>query len=156
MSEKQYTPPAWMFRDKKPPNDVAVFEVLTRVVFQGGLSWQLMDRKWPDFQRAFADFSIDEVANFDDDKLAELIEDASIIRNSQKIEATIYNAQEFVAIRKEFGSFLKYLNSLDKSNNYAAIIKEFSKRFKRFGPKSSYIFLYSIGEDIKREEEKHK
>ncbi|MHA1440984.1 MAG: DNA-3-methyladenine glycosylase I, partial [Candidatus Heimdallarchaeota archaeon] len=106
----------------------------------------------PDFQRAFADFSVEEVANFDDDKLADLVEDASIIRNSQKIEATIYNAQEFIAIKKEFGSFLKYLNSLDKSNNYALIVKEFSKRFKRFGPKSSYIFLYSIGEDIKREE----
>jgi len=97
MSDKPYTPPAWMFRDKKPTNDDAVFEVLTRVVFQGGLNWKMMDRKWPDFQRAFADFSIDEVANFDDDKLAELIEDASIIRNSQKIEATIYNAQEFIA-----------------------------------------------------------
>ena len=152
MSEKPYISPAWMFRDRKPPSDDAVFEVLTRVVFQGGLSWHLMDQKWPDFQRAFADFSVDEVANFDDDKLAELIEDASIIRNSQKIEATIYNALEFVAIREEHGSFLKYLNSLDKSNNYAIIVKEFSKRFKRLGPKSCFIFLYSIGENIKRKE----
>ena len=142
----------WMYRDKNPPNDDAVFELMTRVVFQGGLSWDLIERKWPDFQRAFTDFSIDEVANFDDDKLADLIEDASIIRNSQKIESTIYNAKEFITIREEHGSFLNYLNSLDKSNNYAAIVKEFSKRFKRFGPKSSYIFLYSIGEDIKREE----
>ena len=143
----------WFIRDKKPPTDVAVFENLTRVIFQGGLIWKIIDNKWPSFQKAFADFSIDDVANFTEDDVVRLMEDASIVRNAQKIESTIYNAREFLKIREEFGSFPYYLETLDKSNNYESAVKILSKRFKRLGPKSCHIFLYSIGEDIKHDKE---
>ncbi|HUU77066.1 MAG TPA: DNA-3-methyladenine glycosylase I [candidate division Zixibacteria bacterium] len=139
----------WFIRNTKPVPDNRIFENLTRVIFQGGLTWELMQKRWPNFQKAFADFSIDEVANFTDDDLSRLLEDEGIIRNSQKIEATLYNAQEFKAIIDEFGSFSNFLESLDKSENYSKVIKELIKRFKRLGKKSSYIFLYSIGENIK-------
>ena len=138
----------WFVRDKKPVPDDRIFENLTRVIFQGGLTWDLIHKRWPNFQEAFANFSVEDVANYTDEDLSRLIEDERIIRNSQKIEATLYNAQEFMKIKDEFGSFQKYLASLDKSQNYALVIKEISKRFKRLGKKSSYIFLYSIGEDI--------
>ena len=138
----------WFVRDKKPVPDDRIFENLTRVIFQGGLTWDLIHKRWPNFQEAFANFSIEEVANFDDEDLSRLLEDEGIIRNSQKIEATLYNAKEFQAIIEEFGSFSKYLDSLDKSENYSKVIKAIIKRFKRLGKKSSYIFLYSIGEDI--------
>jgi DNA-3-methyladenine glycosylase I len=121
---------------------------MTRVIFQGGLTWDLIHKRWPNFQKAFADFSIEAVAKFTDEDLSRLIEDAGIIRNSQKIEATIYNAKELLKIKEEYGSISKYLESLDKSENYSKVIKELSKRFKRLGKKSSYIFLYSIGEEI--------
>ena len=152
LSENKSSRTGWMYRDKKPPNDDAVFEIMTRVVFQGGLSWELIERKWPNFQRAFANFEVEAVANFGDDKLADLIEDASIIRNSQKIESTIYNAKEFIAIREEHGSFLQSKGRLKPADILFLELKEFSKRFKRFGPKSCYIFLYGIDENIKREE----
>ncbi|NHJ06098.1 MAG: DNA-3-methyladenine glycosylase I [Candidatus Heimdallarchaeota archaeon] len=139
----------WFIRNIKPVPDDKIFENLTRVIFQGGLTWELMQKRWPNFQKAFSDFSIDEVANFTDDDLSRLLEDEGIIRNSQKIEATLYNAQEFKAIIDEFGSFSNFLESLDKSENYSKVIKELIKRFKRLGKKSSYIFLYSIGENIK-------
>jgi DNA-3-methyladenine glycosylase I len=138
----------WFIRDKKNINDDAIFENLIRVIFQGGLTWDLIRKRWPNFQKAFADFSVEAVAEFTDDDLSRLLEDAGIIRNSQKIEATLYNAKEFMKIKEEHESFSKYLKSLDKSENYSKVIKELSKRFKRLGKKSSYIFLYSIGEDI--------
>ena len=84
------------------------------MIFQGGLTWDLIHKRWPNFQEAFANFSIEEVANFDDEDLSRLLEDEGIIRNSQKIEATLYNAKEFQTIIEEFGSFDKYLDSLDK------------------------------------------
>jgi DNA-3-methyladenine glycosylase I len=143
----------WFFRDKKSPNDNAIFENLTRVIFQGGLNWQIIDNKWPSFQKAFVDFSIPDVADFSEEDVARLLEDASIVRNAQKIESTIYNAKEFLIIKEKFGSFLKYLETLDKSNNYESAVKILSKRFKRLGPKSCHIFLYSIGEDIKHDKE---
>jgi len=143
----------WFIRDKKPQDDDAIFENLTRVIFQGGLNWKIIDNKWPSFQKAFADFSIDDVANFTEDDIVRLMEDASIVRNAQKIESTIYNAKEFLTIKEEFGSFLNYLETLDKSNNYDSAVKILSKRFKRLGPKSCHIFLYSIGEDIKHDKE---
>ncbi len=143
----------WFLRDKKPTNDDAIFENLTRVIFQGGLNWKIIDNKWPNFQKAFVDFSIDDVANFTEDDVVRLMEDASIVRNSQKIESTIYNAKEFLKIKEEFGSFLDYLKTFDKSNNYESAVKILSKRFKRLGPKSCHIFLYSIGEDIKHDKE---
>ncbi|MCK5159353.1 MAG: DNA-3-methyladenine glycosylase I [Candidatus Heimdallarchaeota archaeon] len=143
----------WFIRDKKPPTDDAIFENLTRVIFQGGLNWKIIDNKWPNFQKAFVDFSIDDVANFTEDDVVRLMEDASIVRNAQKIESTIYNAKEFLKIKEEFGSFPDYLKTLDKSNNYESVVKILSKRFKRLGPKSCHIFLYSIGEDIKHDKE---
>ncbi|MHA1212631.1 MAG: DNA-3-methyladenine glycosylase I [Candidatus Heimdallarchaeota archaeon] len=139
---------SWFKRDKKPLSDDEIFENLTRVIFQGGLNWDMIQRKWPSFEEAFAEFVVEDVAKFTDDDLARLLEDASIIRNSQKIEGTIHNAKEFEEIKSEHGSFSAYLDSLDKSENYSKVIKELSKRFKRLGKKSSYIFLYSIGEDI--------
>ncbi|MGC9781540.1 MAG: DNA-3-methyladenine glycosylase I [Candidatus Heimdallarchaeota archaeon] len=144
---------SWFYRDSPPPNDEAIFENLTRVIFQGGLSWELIQKKWPNFQKAFNNFSITEVAKFIEDDFIRLVEDAGIIRNSKKIEATIFNAQEFVKIQEEYGSFSKYLPTLDKANNYEQARKELSKRFKRLGPKSCYIFLYSIGENIKHYDE---
>jgi len=74
--------------------------------------------------------------------------DSGIIRNQKKILATIHNAKQFQKIGKEFGSFQKHLDGLDKSKNYSLVIKELGKIFKRLGPSSARIFLYSVGEDV--------
>lgn len=150
MSERRWSPPKWMYRDKRPPDDDGYFENMTRVVSLAGLSWKMIDRKWPNFKRAFKDFSIDKVAKFSEQEVEQLMKDASIVRNRAKIIATIDNARQFQNIRKEYGSFRSYLDNLDKSSNYASIIKELGKRFSRIGPSSARIFLYSVGEDIGR------
>lgn len=143
-------PPEWM-RKKTNLEDKNYFENMTRIIFQGGLNWKIIEKKWPNFQEAFKKFSIDQVAKFDDSKVEELMKNTGIVRNRAKIIGTILNAQQIQKIKKEHGSFKNYINSLDKSNNYAIVIKELSKKFSRLGPSSTQIFLFSVGEDIKHE-----
>ncbi|MEA2089830.1 MAG: DNA-3-methyladenine glycosylase I [Thermoproteota archaeon] len=150
MSEGSWSPPKWMYRDRKPASDDAYFENMTRVIFMAGLSWKMIGRKWPNFGKAFNNFSVDQVARFDEKKIQKLMNNASIVRNRAKITATINNAKRFQSIKKKYGSFRQYLDSLDKSSNYTMVIKELRKSFSRIGPSSARIFLYSVGEDIKR------
>ena len=79
LSEGSWKPPVWMYRDKKPPNDDAYFENMTRVIFMAGLSWKTIAMEWSDFRRAFNNFSIDQVARFDEKKIQQLMNDASIV-----------------------------------------------------------------------------
>jgi 3-methyladenine DNA glycosylase Tag len=146
----EWTPPDWMYRYNKP-NDNGYFENLTRIIFQGGLNWRVIEKKWPNFKEAFKDFSIESVVKFTDDDVEKLMKNKGIVRNRAKIIATILNAQKFQSLIREYGSFKKYLSNLDKSNNYSKVIKELSKQFQRLGPSSAQIFLYSVGEDIRHE-----
>lgn len=150
MSEGRWSPPKWMYRERRPPKDDNYFANMTRVIFLAGLSWKMIDKKWPNFKKAFKNFSIPDVAKFDEKDVERLLSDAGIVRNRAKIIATIDNAKQFQDTRKEYKSFQRYLDSLDKSNNYALVIKELGKKFNRIGPSSARIFLYSVGEDIKR------
>jgi 3-methyladenine DNA glycosylase Tag len=154
LSEASWRPPAWIYREKRPPNDDKYFENMARVIFQAGLGWKMIDKKWPNFKKAFADFSVDKVAQFGDADMKRLLKDGSIVRNRVKITSTIENAKQFKKIKKEYGSFQVYLNSLDKSNNYALVMKELGKKFQRLGPSSARIFLYSVGEDVRHPQEK--
>ncbi len=85
------------------------FEFMVLDAFQAGLSWAIVLKKREGFRKAFANFEIEKVAKFDEDKIQELLIDASIIRNQQKIRAAIHNAQQFIEIQKEYGSFDKYI-----------------------------------------------
>lgn len=152
MEESSWQPPSWIYREKRPPNDDAYFENMTRIIFQAGLSWKMITGKWLNFKKAFADFSVDKVAKFDHSDLARLMADKGIVRNKRKIEATVNNAKEFQKIKKKSGSFQLYLDSLDRSQDYALVIKELCKRFQRLGPSSARLFLYSVGEKVHPEE----
>lgn len=152
MSE-EWHPPAWIYRDTHPPNDDAYFENMTRVIFIAGLSWKMIDKKWSNFREAFKNFSINEVARFSDSDVERLRNNPGIVRNRAKIVATIHNARKFQKIIKEFGSFQRFIDGLDKSNNYDLIIKKLGEIFSRVGPSSARIFLYSIGEKIEHSEE---
>jgi 3-methyladenine DNA glycosylase Tag len=146
--EQKGKPPKWIYREKRPTSDDVYFENMTKVVFLAGLNWRIIDEKWSNFKKAFHDFSIAEVARFDEKDVKRLIGDAGIVRNKAKIIATIHNAKQLQNTKKEYDSFQSYLDSLDKSNNYASVIKELGKKFSRLGPASARIFLYSVGERI--------
>ena len=89
--------------------DDKLFEFLILETFQAGLSWITVLRKRENFRKAFDNFDYKKIVNYDENKFEELINNAGIIRNKLKIRATISNAQAFMDIQKEFGSFSKYI-----------------------------------------------
>ncbi len=90
-------------------DDQKHFEFMVLDAFQAGLSWAIVLKKRKGFRKAFDNFEIETIARYNENKIQELVEDVSIIRNRQKIRATIFNAQQFLEIQKEFGSFDKYI-----------------------------------------------
>ena len=77
--------------------------------FQAGLSWITILHKREAFKEAFDQFDVNKIAMYDDCKINELMNNPKIIRNSRKIKAAVKNAQIFIEIQKEYGSFSKYL-----------------------------------------------
>lgn len=135
-----------------PANDAGYFEKITQAVFQAGFSWEVIRQKWPNFQRLFAGFDVNAVANFTPEDVERLLEDPGIVRNGRKIEATVRNARVAQGLIAEHGSFHAYLRSMD-GLDYAARAKRFSKQFKFMGPMGAYFFFWSVGEDVPPYEE---
>ena len=90
-------------------HDQTHFEFLVLESAQAGLSWATILRKRAGYRNAFANFDVQTVATFGESKVEALLQDASIIRNRKKIEATINNAQRFLEVQSEYGSFDKYI-----------------------------------------------
>ena len=90
-------------------DDRVHFEFLVLEAAQAGLSWWTILRKREGYRRAFADFDATKVARFTSRTVDKLMQDASIVRNRQKIEAAIANARGFLEIQKEFGTFDRYV-----------------------------------------------
>ena len=145
---KSWQMPDWWCRDKRPTDDSVYFENMCRVIFQAGLNWRVIDKKWVSIKKAFRNFNIEEIACFTETDVDRLMQDPEIIRNKGKIKAIIQNAQNFKAIEKQFGSFQKYIDSLEKSNNYENAVKDLVNKFKWIGPPSANLFLYTVGEKI--------
>lgn len=90
-------------------NDKTIFEFLILETFQAGLSWMTILKKRDNFREALDDFDYKKISKYNEDKFEELMNNKGIIRNRLKIRATISNAQAFINIQKEFGSFSKYI-----------------------------------------------
>ena len=90
-------------------NDKKLFEFLILEGFQAGLSWLTILRKRENFRKAFDKFDFNKVAKYDQRKINSLLQDSGIIRNKLKIESAIINAKAFIEVRKEFGTFNKYI-----------------------------------------------
>lgn len=93
---ERYHDTEWGF---PPPDERALFELLSLEAFQAGLSWRTILGKREAFRRAFANFEADAVARFDAGDVNRLLEDAGIVRNRAKIEATIGNARALLQLR---------------------------------------------------------
>ena len=90
-------------------DDETLFEFLILETFQAGLSWITILRKRENFRRAFDQFNYHIIAGYGEEKIAELLQDAGIIRNRLKVRATVSNAQAFLKVQDEFGSFSDYI-----------------------------------------------
>ncbi|MBS0207082.1 MAG: DNA-3-methyladenine glycosylase I [Planctomycetes bacterium] len=90
-------------------DDRLLFEFLILEGAQAGLSWTTILKKRQNYRDAFDQFDAAKVAEYDDDKQAELLANAGIVRNRLKISSTIDNARAFLAVQEEFGSFHEYI-----------------------------------------------
>ncbi|WP_196891174.1 DNA-3-methyladenine glycosylase I [Aureivirga marina] len=90
-------------------DDETLFEFLTLEGFQAGLSWITILKKRENFRKAFDNFDYKKIAEYDESKYEELLQNEGIIRNKLKIKAAITNAKAFMDVQKEFGSFSKYI-----------------------------------------------
>lgn len=144
-------------------NDAALFEFILLDTFQAGLSWRTILHKRENFRRAFDNFDVQKIALFNDAKIQELMQDASIVRNQAKIRAAVTNAQCFIRIQEEFGTFDRYIwqftGGKTKQNNFKslaeiparsaesdAMSKDLSKRgFKFVGTTICYAFMQAAG-----------
>ncbi|MFA7686341.1 MAG: DNA-3-methyladenine glycosylase I [Moheibacter sp.] len=90
-------------------DDAKQFEFLILETFQAGLSWITILRKRENFRKAFDNFNYKKIAKYNEAKIQSLLKDEGIIRNQLKVRATVSNAQSFMKIQEEFGSFSDYI-----------------------------------------------
>jgi DNA-3-methyladenine glycosylase I len=144
-------------------DDRVLFEFLILEGAQAGLNWMTILRRREGYRRAFDGFDYNKIAKYDDKKVGTLLKDKGIIRNKLKVTATIQNAKVFLEIRKEFGSFDKYIwdfvdnkpiNSNPKTwkDVHATteisdmISKDLKKRGMKFvGSTIMYAFMQAVG-----------
>lgn len=90
-------------------DDQKLFEFLILETFQAGLSWITILNKRENFRKAFDSFDYKKIASYSEEKIQELLLDAGIIRNKLKVYSAVSNAQAFIKVQEEFGSFSKYI-----------------------------------------------
>jgi Methyladenine glycosylase len=119
--------------------------VLTKAVFQSGMSWRVVEAKWDGFRAAFHDFDPAWVAALSPPDVDRLAQDTRIIRNRRKIEATVHNAEEMVELERQYGSFRDYLRS---HGSFEATVADLRSRLKFVGDTGAYYFLHVVGEEV--------
>jgi 3-methyladenine DNA glycosylase Tag len=119
--------------------------VMSRAVFQAGLSWAAIDGQWEQLLRTFNGFDPKKVAQYDDGDVEEIMGTPGVLHSKRKIEATIANAATILALDEEYGGFRKYLRSL---GSYDELTADLKRRFKFVGAISAYYFLYRVGEPV--------
>jgi DNA-3-methyladenine glycosylase I len=126
-------------------DDTRLFEKLCLEGFQAGLSWLTILRKREAFRQAFKGFDFAKVARFTDKDVARLMDDAAIVRNRAKIEATIANARATVKLTKAEGSLAKFIWRFE-AGDPRRLAKELKGRGFRFvGPTTVYAFMQAMG-----------
>lgn len=144
-------------------NDRKLFEFLILEGAQAGLSWAIVLKKRPAYRKSFDNFDPVKIAKYKQDKITALLNNPGIIRNRGKIAAAIGNAKAFLAVKKEFGSFTKYIwqfvNAQSVHNKFNlkdklvardeisdAMAKDLKKRgFKFVGTTICYAFMQAVG-----------
>lgn len=133
-------------------DDARQFEFLILETFQAGLSWITVLRKRENFRKAFDNFDYKKIALYNEEKIQSLLENEGIIRNQLKVRATVTNAQAFMEIQKEFGSFTDYIwgfvngktvNEKRKSIKEVPATNEISDRLSKDLKKRGFKFVGS-------------
>ena len=125
-------------------------EVMSKSIFQAGISWKVVESKWPGIREAFREFDAEAIANLTPQDLDELTQDKRVIRNRRKLEAIVGNARRLIELDEGHGSFRDYLRSHD---GFDETVKDLRRQFKFLGDTGCYYFLYVVGEKVPSREE---
>jgi DNA-3-methyladenine glycosylase I len=119
--------------------------VMSRAIFQAGVSWALIESKWADYERLFANFDPERIALFDAFEVDRIAADPGIVRTRKKVDATVENARTMLALDREHAGFANYLHSF---GSYDALSADLKSRFKFLGEVSAYYFLFRVKEPV--------
>jgi 3-methyladenine DNA glycosylase Tag len=134
----------------EPRRPADYLEVITRAVFQAGVSWAQIARHWGAYRRAFMDFDPAIVATFDTIDIERVLSEPGILRMPRKVNATVKNAQTLLGLEREFGSTAQYFASFP---SYAALARDIKKRFSFMGDMNVWYFLFRTGNPVPHFEE---
>jgi hypothetical protein len=127
------------------PHDV--LEVMTRAVFQTGVSWAQIARHWNAYRAAFDGFDPHRVAAYGEAEERRVLEQPGIMRTPRKVRATVKNAAALVALLDAFGSFDAYVESFD---SYPSLAKALKARFAFLGDMNAWYLLFRLGKPVPR------
>jgi hypothetical protein len=125
-------------------------EVMSKSVMQTGISWAVVDKKWPELREAFLGFEPERLLALTDRQVEALLADPRIIRNRAKVNAILHNTARMVELEREHGTFRKYLRS---KPDYWDRAKMLGKDFKFMGDMGAFHFLYVVKEQVPSYEE---
>ena len=126
--------------------DDRYLSMMARCIFRAGFVWRVIDNKWPGFEMAFSQFNPLAVAHFSDEKLEELAQDRSIVRNFTKIVAVRNNAVYVLDRQRSHGSFGEFIAHWPE-DNITGLWLELKKQGSRLGGNSGPMMLRSMGRD---------
>lgn len=129
----------------KPQSLGDYLEVMSKAVFQSGISWRVVESKWPGIRDAFRGFDAQAVAHLSPDDLDALSRDTRVIRNRRKLEAIVSNASRMLELEAQHGTFRDYLRS---HGGFEATVASLRREFKFLGEMGCYYFLYVVGEKV--------
>ena len=119
--------------------------VMTRAVFQTGLSWRQIALHWGAYVRAFEGFDCERVAAYGEFEVERVLETPGVLRSPRKIAATVKNARTLLELDRIDGGFATYLRSFP---TYAALAKDIKRRFAFMGEMNAWYFLFRVGEPV--------
>lgn len=134
----------------RPPKDLSGYlEAMARVMFQTGISWRVVDAKWPGIRDAFDGFDPRQVASMSAGDIDRLMSDTRVIRNRKKLEAIASNAGRMVELDGEYKGFNRYLDTL---GDFEKTRKEIHKQFAFMGDAGTWYFLWMVGRKVPEHE----
>jgi 3-methyladenine DNA glycosylase Tag len=137
--------------ERAEPADLAGYlAVMSRAVFQAGVSWKMIEGKWEAYLRAFEGFDPVAVAAFGEADLERIVAGGGVMRTYKKLAATVENARTLLALDREHGGFKRYLRSFA---GYPELAADLRRRFTFLGELSVYYFLFRVGEPVPRFED---
>ena len=137
--------------EKIEPSGLADYlEIMSKSVFQSGISWRVVESKWPGVREAMREFDPKTIATLSDPELDDLAQDSRMIRHRRKLSAITANARRMLELEDEHGSFQCYLRS---RGGFEATLQAIRKDFKYMGDSGTYHFLWTVGEEVPPYEE---